>query len=108
TSLWLWHEHEGYPNIIAKMADWFERKFIDVLAREGESALNRLQFNHPHVGPVAYGMVSDFSLQILHQNRLNAIDGIKRVLNSVSAKIFTDFLITRLRIMTVSEVYINT
>ncbi|KAK3212230.1 hypothetical protein Dsin_016936 [Dipteronia sinensis] len=103
-ALWLWLEQEGYPNIISKMIDW-PRFILEILINEVVSALKFLETNHPLVTPHDGGMnftsqvmERDISLQFFHEKRLDAIDGIKKVLNSVCAKIFTDTLVNHLKV----------
>ncbi|KAK0571559.1 hypothetical protein LWI29_018099 [Acer saccharum] len=107
-ALWLWLEQEGYPNIIYKMISW-PRFFLEIMFSETVSALKFLETNQPIATPDKGGMnftsqvmQKDISLQFFHEKRLDAIDGIKKVLNLVCAKIFTDILITRLRVAPIS------
>ncbi|KAK2660775.1 hypothetical protein Ddye_007308 [Dipteronia dyeriana] len=103
-ALWLWLEQEGYPNIISKIINW-PRFFLEILISEAVSALKFLETNQPPVAPHDGGMnftsqvmERDISLQFFHEKRLDAIDGIKKVLNSVCAKIFTDTLVNHLKV----------
>ncbi|KAK3212221.1 hypothetical protein Dsin_016927 [Dipteronia sinensis] len=107
-SLWLWLEQEGYPNIIYKMITW-PRFFLEIMFNETVSALKFLKTNQPPSIPdegsmnfTSQVMQKDISLQFFHEKRLDAIEGIKKILNSVCAKIFTDILITHLRVAPIS------
>ncbi|TXG62152.1 hypothetical protein EZV62_013515 [Acer yangbiense] len=107
-ALWLWLEQEGYPNIIYKMITW-PRFFLEIMFSETVSALKFLETNLPPATPDEGGMnftsqvmQKDISLQFFHEKRLDAIDGIKKVLNLVCAKIFTDILVTHLRLAPIS------
>ncbi|TXG62151.1 hypothetical protein EZV62_013514 [Acer yangbiense] len=112
-ALWLWLEQEGYPNIISKMISW-PRFFLEILFSEAVSALKFLETNQPPVSSEEGGMnftsqvmERDISLQLFHEKRLDAIDGIKKVLNSVCAKIFTDILVNHLKVTPISEAEIR-
>ncbi|KAK2660765.1 hypothetical protein Ddye_007298 [Dipteronia dyeriana] len=89
-ALWLWLEHEGYPNIISKMINW-PRFFLEIMFGETVSALKFLEINQPPATHDEGGMnftsrvmQKGISLQFFHEKRLDAIDGIKKVLNSIS------------------------
>ena len=97
-ALWLWLEHNGYPNIISKLVDIPDTAMINAIATEAVSCLQCLEFENFHIPhgsglPLTTHLVQrDISLQLFRHKRFTAVAGIKSVLNNICARIFTDIL----------------
>lgn len=97
-AVWLWLEEKGYPNIVVKMVG-LPDTVVSALANEAVLCLKSLETKTPLVAPgggiplTARLMEREISLQMFNQNRLSAISGIKRFLNSVCCQIFSDILL---------------
>ena len=96
-ALWIWLEHNGYPNISHKVMA-LSHASINDLVDEAVSCLNCLErenFATPKVGglPSTQNLAQKgISLRIFKQKRYTIIAGIKSVLTNICARIFADVL----------------
>ncbi|KAL2344679.1 hypothetical protein Fmac_005964 [Flemingia macrophylla] len=96
-SLWIWLEHNGYPDINHKMMA-LPHNLVNALVTEVVSCLGCLEAEDPHIPnngglPLTKGLTQkDISLKIFCQKRYTIIAGIKSVLKNICARIFADVL----------------
>ncbi|TXG58038.1 hypothetical protein EZV62_015867 [Acer yangbiense] len=98
-AVWLWIEEKGFLSLISKMSKLLNQ-MVNFLAREAVSSLNYLKSeqvpNVPPNGGIYFTSQlldrTDMSLLFFYHNWFSAIVGVKNVLNSVGAKIFTYIL----------------
>ncbi|CAN1828318.1 hypothetical protein LINPERHAP1_LOCUS32194 [Linum perenne] len=92
---WLWLEQMRYPKIISLMASLSDNA-VDVLCNELAMALASLQSSVADLSlfPNATSaiMSRSFSVDVFHHQRYTTITGIKNVLTTVCARVFTDIL----------------
>ncbi|KAK2660709.1 hypothetical protein Ddye_007242 [Dipteronia dyeriana] len=98
-AVWLWLEDKGFSSLISMMSK-LSNQMVNVLAREAVSGLNCLESDRVPNVPPNDGMYftsrlldrTDLSRLFFYHNRFSIIVGVKKVLNNVCAKIFTDIL----------------
>jgi len=97
-ALWIWLEHNGYPNISHKVMALSHASAINDLVDEAASCLKCLERENcatPNNGglPSTQNLTQKrISLKIFKEKRYTIIAGIKSVLKNICARIFADVL----------------
>ncbi|XP_027348291.1 uncharacterized protein LOC113859806 [Abrus precatorius] len=108
-ALWLWLEHNGYPNIIHRVMG-LPSTLVNALVIEALSCLKCLEIENfpiPNGGglPLTTRLtLRNISLQIFNEKRYTIIAGIKSVLKNICARIFADVLQIVLKSSNISRV----
>nr|KYP39964.1 hypothetical protein KK1_038702 [Cajanus cajan] len=96
-SLWIWLEHNGYPDINYKVMD-LPYTLANALVTEAVSCLECIEAENSHIPnngglPITKGLTQkDISLKMFNKKRYTIIAGIKSVLKNICARIFADVL----------------
>ncbi|KAJ7955983.1 Rho guanine nucleotide exchange factor [Quillaja saponaria] len=97
-ALWLWLERSGFSNVVKKILS-LPYILVNEVADEAVTCLNSInndQISSPSENneiPLLQSLMrKEFTLQLLFENRLKAIEGVKKIMNEVCIRVVSDIM----------------